>query len=80
MCNFVPVGGILFLGWSAFNVLVLYFAGTMLTMTVMFAGLAHYFAPAPKDDGWAARAKGEASAIVAALFIAASCACHSAFR
>lgn len=69
--NIVPLGGILILGWSAPTVLVLYFADTMLAIAVMFAGLARYFAPPPKDDGWAARANGEAGAIGAALFLAA---------
>ena len=39
--NLVPLGGILFLGWSAPTVLVLYFADTMFAIAVMFAGLAH---------------------------------------
>jgi hypothetical protein len=69
--NLVPLGGILFLGWSAPTVLVLYFADTMFAMTVMFAGLAHHFIPPPKDDGWAARINGEAGAIGAAIFITA---------
>jgi hypothetical protein len=38
--NIVPVVGILAFGWPAANVLVLYFADTMLSMGVMFAGLA----------------------------------------
>jgi hypothetical protein len=68
--NLVPLAGILFLGWSAPTVLVLYFADTMFAMAVMFAGLAHHFIPPPKDDGWAARVNGEAGAIAAAVFIA----------
>lgn len=38
--NLVPLGGILFLGWSAPTVLVLHFADTMFAIAVMFAGLA----------------------------------------
>jgi hypothetical protein len=36
--NLVPLAGILFLGWSAANVLILYFVDTLLAMAVMFAG------------------------------------------
>ncbi len=49
--NIVPLVGILFLGWSAPSVLLLYFADTMLAMGVIFAGLARHFFP-PGDDGW----------------------------
>ncbi|MFO1317471.1 MAG: DUF6498-containing protein [Burkholderiales bacterium] len=69
--NIVPLGGILFLGWSAPAVLVLYFADTLLAMAVMFAGLMRHFMPPPKDDGWAARANAEAGCIGASLFIVA---------
>ena len=69
--NIVPLGGILFLGWSASTVLVLYFVDTMLSMAVMFAGLARYFMPPWTDDGWAARANGEVGAIAVAVFLAA---------
>ncbi len=57
--NIVPLAGIVFLGWSAPTVLVLYFADTMFAMAVMFAGLMlRYVRPAAEDDGWAARANG----------------------
>lgn len=69
--NVVPLGGILFLGWSAPTVVTLYFADTMFTLGVMFAGLCRYFTPPPADDSAGARAKAEASAIVAALFVTA---------
>jgi len=68
--NVVPLAGILFLGWSAANVLLLYFLDTMLAMTVMFAGLARHFLPAGAD-GVAARAYGEFTCVAGALFIAA---------
>ncbi|MFO1303939.1 MAG: hypothetical protein U1F54_09420 [Burkholderiales bacterium] len=70
--NIVPLGGILFLGWSAPTVLVLYFADTMLTLGVMAAGLCRYFTPPPADDSLGARAKAEASAIFAALLVTAA--------
>jgi hypothetical protein len=67
--NLVPLGGILFLGWSAQNVLVLYFVDTMLAIAVMFAGLMRYFMPPPKDDGLAARINAEVGFVAAALFL-----------
>lgn len=69
--NIVPIGGILFFGWSAANVLVLYFADTLLAMLVMFAGLMRHFLPPPSDEGWAARANAEVGYVGAALFIVA---------
>jgi hypothetical protein len=69
--NLVPVGGILFMGWPAPTVLVLYFADTMLAIAVMFAGLMRYFMPPPKDDGWAARVNSEVGCVALALFLAA---------
>jgi hypothetical protein len=69
--NLVPLGGILFLGWSAANVLILYFVDTLLAMAVMFAGLMRHFLPPPTDEGWAARANAEVGYVGAALFICA---------
>ena len=65
--NLVPLGGILFFGWSATNVLILYFVDTMLAMAVMFAGLMRYFMPPPKDEGVAARLNAEAGYVAVAL-------------
>jgi hypothetical protein len=67
--NLVPLGGILFFGWSAANVLVLYFADTIFAMVVMFAGLMRHFMPPPRDDGLAARVNAEAGYIGTALFL-----------
>jgi hypothetical protein len=69
--NLVPLGGILFFGWSAANVLILYFVDTLLAMAVMFAGLMRHFLPPPTDEGWAARANAEVGYVGAALFICA---------
>jgi hypothetical protein len=69
--NIVPLAGIVFLGWSAPAVLVLYFADTILAMAVMCAGLMRYFMPPVQDDGLAARANGEVGAIAGAVFVAA---------
>jgi hypothetical protein len=68
--NIVPLGGILLLGWSARNVLVLYFVDTLLAFAVLFAGLLRAFAPPVTDDGWAARANGEVGMIGGGLFLA----------
>lgn len=69
--NLVPLGGILFFGWPAANVLVLYFADTIFAMIVMFAGLMRHFMPPPRDDGIAARVNAEAGYIGTALFLGA---------
>ncbi|MCC6380279.1 MAG: hypothetical protein IT519_15805 [Burkholderiales bacterium] len=66
--NIVPVVGILAFGWSAVQVLLLYFIDTMLAMGVMFAGLGSYFARQTAEGG-ASRINGEAGAIFAAAFI-----------
>lgn len=66
--NVVPLAGILVLGWSAPNVLLLYFVDTLLAMAVMFAGLARHFIPAEKEGG--ARLYAEFTCVAAALFLA----------
>ena len=69
--NLVPLGGILFLGWSAPIVLVLYFVDTMLAMAVLFAGLMRSFLPPADDDGWAARANAEVGFVATSLLLTA---------
>ena len=69
--NLVPLGGILFLGWSAPNVLLLYFVDTMLAMAVMFAGLMRYFTPPTNQPGVAARVNAEVGYVAVALFLTA---------
>ena len=66
--NIVPLCGILFLGWSAASTLVLYFADTLLSMAVLFAGVLRHFAPPVTDDGWAARLNGEVGMIAGGVF------------
>ena len=68
--NIVPIVGILVFDWPAANVLLLYFADTMLSMGVMFAGLASYFSR-QTADGVASRINGEAGAIAVAVFLCA---------
>jgi hypothetical protein len=41
--NLVPVVGVLAFQWSAANLLILYFADTLLAMSVIFAGLLYHF-------------------------------------
>lgn len=67
--NLIPLAGILFLGWNAGNILLLYFVDTLLAMGVIFAGVARHFTPIAEDDGWASRINGEAGVVLAALFI-----------
>ena len=67
--NIVPLAGIVFLGWSAQNVLIIYFADTLLTMAVMFAGVLRKFAPPIEDDGWAARVNGEVGMVGGGVFL-----------
>lgn len=69
--NIVPLVGILVFGWPAINILLLYFADTMLAMGVMFAGLASYFGRQSTEDGVAARINSEAGAIAVAVFVCA---------
>ena len=67
--NVAPLAGILFLGWDAVPVLLLYFSDTMLTLAVLFAGALRQFAPPIENDGLAARLNGEAGMIGAAAFV-----------
>jgi hypothetical protein len=69
--NLVPLVGIVFLGWSGANVLLLYFLDTLLAMAVMFAGLARHFMPPAASESLAARVNAEAGCIAVALFLAA---------
>ena len=67
--NIVPLAGIVFLGWNAQNVLIVYFADTLLTLGVLFAGVLRHFAPPIENDGWAARVNGEVGMIGGAVFL-----------
>lgn len=66
--NIVPLAGVLFLGWNAQNVMVLYFVDTLLSFVVLFAGVARMVAPPITDDGWAARLNTEVGMIGAGVF------------
>jgi hypothetical protein len=67
--NIVPLVGIIFFNWSASNVLILYFVDTLLSMAVIFAGLAGTFAPAP-PDGIVATVKAELTYVLTAVLVA----------
>lgn len=69
--HIAPLAGILFAGWSAQSVLLLYLADTLFAVAVMAAGVLRHFFPPPQDDGWATRLNGEVGAVGFGLFIAA---------
>lgn len=69
--NIVPIVGILAFGWSAVNVLLLYFIDTLLSMGVMFAGLASYFSRENVEKGIASRLNAEFGAVAVAVFLCA---------
>jgi hypothetical protein len=69
--NIVPLVGILAFGWSAVNVLLLYFIDTLLSMGVMFAGLATYFSRENVEKGIASRLNAEFGAVAVAVFLCA---------
>ncbi|HVF65946.1 MAG TPA: hypothetical protein VNE58_18320 [Casimicrobiaceae bacterium] len=68
--NIMPLAGIVLLGWNAQNVLILYFADTLLAMAVLFAGVILAFNPIIRDDGVAARLNSEVGVIGGAAFLA----------
>jgi hypothetical protein len=68
--NAVPVVGILFFGWNAFNVLALYLLDTLMTIAAICAGVARSFAAADAT-GIAGRVKMESGLVAAGIFIAA---------
>ncbi|MBN8477410.1 MAG: hypothetical protein J0L91_00420 [Burkholderiales bacterium] len=69
--NLVPIVGILAFGWSASTILLLYFADTLLSLGVMFAGLASWFGRGTVEDRWAARLNAEVGYVASAAFIVA---------
>ena len=69
--HLVPVAGILFLGWKAGNVLLLYFADTLFACSVVAAGVLRHFHPPPEGEGWASRVNAEAGALIGGLFVGA---------
>jgi hypothetical protein len=66
--NAAPIVGILFFHWSTTNVVVLYFLDTMLSLGVIFAGLAKSFSP-PTPDGVGTWVKSELTYVFVALLL-----------
>jgi hypothetical protein len=66
--NLVPVAGILFFGWHAFNVLALYLLDTLLMLAIIIAGVARSFLPMD-DPEWAGRINGEFGYVAAGLMV-----------
>jgi hypothetical protein len=56
--NIVPVCGMIFLGWPPGNLILLYFADTMLSLCMMLAALMFYFIPVSNADGLGERLNG----------------------
>jgi hypothetical protein len=69
--NVAPLVGVLLLGWSARNVLYLYFVDTLLALAVIVAGLTRHFSPPVTTEGWAARLNGEVGPLAVGGFVAA---------
>jgi hypothetical protein len=67
--NAVPVAGILFFGWHAFNVLALYLLDTLMMIAALCAGVARAFT-AVDTESLAGRANTEFGLIAAGVFIA----------
>lgn len=68
--NLVPVAGILFFGWHAFNVLALYFVDTLLQIAVLAAGASRSLSR-PGDKSNAGRPPSELAYMGAGLLVAA---------
>jgi len=69
--NLVPIGGVLFFHWSAPNLLILYFADTLLAMTVLFAGIMYHLFHSEQHVGLADRINNGAGYVFGALFLTA---------
>ena len=69
--NAVGPIGILFLGWSAANVVVLYFADTMVGIWAVFAAVGFKFSNADPRQGVLASLDGAATGVGVGLFLAA---------
>lgn len=67
--NIVPLVGIIFFQWSAANVLILYFLDTLLSMAVIFAGLARTFATTAPES-LLAMVKAELTYVLTAVLVA----------
>lgn len=69
--NLIPIIGILFLGWSAQNLIVLYFADTLGAMWALFTGLALNFPEAKAAASLGQRAQNYATMLFVGAFLIA---------
>jgi hypothetical protein len=69
--NAVGPIGVLFLGWSVANTVILYFADTMVGMWAVFAAAGFKFSNADPRQGFLASLDGAATGIGVGLFLAA---------
>jgi len=69
--NLIAVIGILFLGWSAQNLIVLYFVDTLAAMWALITALALNFPEAKAAPSLVARAGNYANVLFAAVFLVA---------
>lgn len=69
--NLVPVIGVLLLGWSAAQQLILYFIDTLLGMVVVFALMFQLLFPIEREDGAAARINAAAGVFGYSILIVA---------
>lgn len=69
--NLIPIIGILFLGWSAQNLIVLYFADTLGAMWALISALALNFPEAKAATTFFARAQAMVGMILVAGFLVA---------
>jgi len=69
--NAVGPVGILFLGWSAANMVILYFADTMVGIWAVFAAVGFKFSNADPRQGWRAALEGALTGITVSLLLAA---------
>jgi len=69
--NAVGLLGVLFLGWSAATLVVLYFADTIVGMWAVFAAVGFKFSNADPRQGFWASLDGTLTGIVVGLFLAA---------
>lgn len=69
--NIIPIVGVLFLGWSAPNLLMLYFVDTLGGMWAVMMDVSMMFAPFAGGQTVAKRIQGTLSALAVSLFLIA---------
>lgn len=69
--NAIPIIGVLFLGWSAQNLIVIYFADTLGAMWALIMGLALNFPEVQAAKGWSVRLGQYAMMLFVSCFLVA---------